>query len=146
MGIRQSYFALGELHPIKIFERLVHPYRPLAMVQLRGHPLHISATSRAVRAMAQRKQPLQVEMQLYFSCVVKKRVLFHETGEDAGETVSDMLRVDFRAVEALACDPVAFAANYPERRQLTSPAATKMHPSRLRIDYRNGNWYGDFTV
>ncbi len=146
MGIKQSYFALGELHPFRIIERRLHPYRPLAKVQLLGHPLHITATSRAARALAQRQQPLQVEMQLYFSCVVKKRVLFHEAGERTGESVSDKLTVDFRSVEALACDPVAFAANYPERRQLTSVAARKMHPSQLYLDYRKGKWYGDFTV
>lgn len=146
MGIKQSYFALGELHPLRILERLLHPYRPLTEVQLLGHPLHISATRRATRALARRKQPLQVEMQLYFSCVVKKRVLFHQDGEYGGESVNDKLSVDFRAVEALACDPVAFAENYPERRQLTSAAAEKMHPSHLYLDYRKGVWYGSFTV
>ncbi len=146
MGTKQSYFALGELHPLRVLERLLHPYSPLAEVQLRERPLHISATRRATRALLRRKQPLQVEMQLYFSCVVKKRVLFHEDGENGGVPVNDKLGVDFRAVEALACDPVAFAANYPERRQLTSAAAEKMHPSHLYLDYRKGVWYGSFTV
>lgn len=146
MGIKQSYFALGELHPLRIAERLLHPYRLLADVQLRGRPLHISATGRATRALARCKQPLQVEMQLYFSCVVKKRVLFHQDGECGGEQVNDKLCVNFRAVEALACDPVAFASNYPERRQLTSAAAQKMHPSHLYIDYRQGRWQGSFDI
>lgn len=30
MGFRQSYFALGELHPMSVIEHLLHPYRPLA--------------------------------------------------------------------------------------------------------------------
>lgn len=85
-------------------------------------------------------------MQLYFSCVVKKRVLFHEEGEIKGEPVSNRLHIDFRAVEALACDPVTFTNNYPERRQLTSAAAVKMHPSRLFLDYRHGQWQGNFVV
>lgn len=146
MGFRHSYFALGDLHPIRALEHMLHPFHPMAELQLRGHPLRIFATHRAVRALAKRISPLQVEMQLYFSCVVKKRVLFHEEGEHAGESVSDKLSVDFRAVEALACDPVAFAANHPERRQLTSAAARKMHPSQLCLDYRKDMWYGDFKV
>lgn len=146
MGFKQSYFALGEWHPLRLLDRLFHPYRPLAEVGLQGHPLHISATNRAIHALAQRNLPLHIEMQLYFSCVVKKRVIFHDDGGHAGETVNDKLSVSFRAVEALACDPVAFAANYPARRQLTSTAATKMHPSHLSLDFRQGSWCGSFSI
>ncbi len=146
MKIKPSYFALGELHPLRIIERLLHPYHPLAEVHLQGHQLSLSATSRAARALARRKQPLLVEMQLYFSCLVKKKVIFHEDGEHGGQAVGDQLSVEFRTVDALTCDPVAFAANYPERRQLTSVAATKMHPSRLYLDLRHGQWEGSFDI
>lgn len=146
MGFKQSYFALGELHPLRVIERILNPYQALADVEMRGHPLHIETTRRAARALAQRDQPLTVEMQLYFSCVVKKRVIFHEEGEHDEERVTDKLSIVFRPVEALSCDPVAFAANYPERRQLTSSAALKMHPSRLSLDYRQGCWCGSFTI
>lgn len=146
MGFKQSYFALGEWHPLRLLDRLFNPYRPLAEARLLGHPLHISATRRAVRALERQKHTLHIEMQLYFSCVVKKRVLFHEDGVHAGEKVNDRLSVSFRAIEALACDPIAFAANYPARRQLTSIAAGKMHPSHLSLDFRQGNWCGDFSI
>ena len=145
MGFNQSYFALGDLHPFRLIERLLHPYKPLAEVTLHGHPLQIIGTRRAARALARRELPLSVEMQLFFSCVVMKRVIFHEDKCDRGESANDKLSVDFRAVEALACDPVAFAENYPERRQLTSSAARKMHPSTLSIDFRQGRWFGNFS-
>ncbi len=146
MGFNQSYFALGDLHPFRLIERLLHPYQPLAEVKLHGHPLQIIGTRRAAKALAHRDLPLTVEMQLFFSCVVKKRVIFHEEESDTGESANEKLSVDFRAVEALACDPVAFAENYPERRELTSIAAAKMHPSTLSIDFRQGRWYGSFTI
>jgi hypothetical protein len=146
MGFRQSYFALGELHPLWLIERLLHPYRQLAEVKLHDYPLRITATRRAANALARRELPLTVEMQLYFSCVIQKRVIFHEEGGLSGETATDKLAVLFRAVEALSCDPVAFAAKHPERRQLTSTAAAKMYPSTLTIDYRHGRWCGSFTI
>ena len=145
MGFNQSYFALGEWHPRRLLERLLNPYRPLATVQFQGRPLAVLATHRASRALAQRSAPLHVELQLYFSCVVKKRVLFHEEGT-SGEAITEQLIVRFRPVEALSCDPVAFAANYPERRELHSVAATKMQPSQLYLDRRHGQWEGSFDI
>lgn len=146
MGFKQSLFALGELHPLRIIESRLNPYQALADVDMRGYPLHIETTRRAARALARRDQPLTVEMQLYFSCMVKKRVIFHEEGEHGAERVIDNLFIVFRTVEAQSCDPIEFAANYPERRQLTSHAALKMHPSRLSLDYRQGCWCGSFTI
>ena len=146
MRYRESYFALGELHPLRFIESLFNPYRQLAEAALTGRRLQILATRRAIREQERRRQPLGVEMQLYFSCVVKKRVLFHEGEMPDGERVGDNLILVFRPVEALACDPVEFAAGYPERRQFTSSAAGKMHPSHLRLDFRKGDWHGDFAI
>jgi hypothetical protein len=145
MAYRQSYFALGEWHPRRLLQRLLNPYRPLATASLHGHPLTILATGRAARALGRQPSPLTVEMQLYFSCVVKKRVLFHQ-GEYPAEPVTEQLRVRFRTVEALSCDPLEFAANYPEGREFDSPATAKMHPSRLYLDRHRGQWQGSFDI
>ncbi|MFO7592858.1 MAG: hypothetical protein R6X15_02280 [Pseudomonadota bacterium] len=146
MSFARSYFDPGDLHPMRLVERLLNPYRSIAETSLQGHPLRIEATRRALGALDRRSKPLSVELQLYFSCVVKKRVLFHEEAVPGEESVSDRLSVRFRPVEALTCDPVEFAANYPERRELKSKAASKMHPSRLLLDYRKGRWQGDFDI
>ncbi len=146
MRLAQSYFAVGELNPLRMIEHLLNPYQPLVDIDWAGHPLQIACTRRARAAMEGRRQPLGVEMQLYFSCVVKKRVLFHEGGVADGVQAGDRLEIVFRTVEALSCDPVEFAADYPERRQLTSVAAEKMRPSHLCLDFRRGDWYGEFTI
>jgi len=144
--VRQSYFALGELAPRRLIERLLNPYRYGGEVTLRDQPLRIEWTGRAERALAQRDRPLHVEMQLYFSCVVKKRVLFHESGGENGVPLEEKLLLAFHPVEAASCDPIEFARHYPQRRDMTSAAAGRMHPSVLRLDYRAGRWQGEFDV
>jgi hypothetical protein len=147
--LKQTYFALGDLSPLRRIERWLNPYRPLAVIRVRERDLAINATHRAEKALAKHTTPLIVEMQLYFSCVVKKRVLFHsEKGTTDGGMVivNDRLAILFRLVEALSCDPKEFAADYPERRQLTPAASAKIYPSRLLLDYRQGQWRGDFTI
>ncbi len=144
MGMKQSYFAFGD--PLAWFERKLHPYRHRAGVTLNGHDTEVHWTQRAERAMDRLTQPLRVEMQIYFACVVKKRVLFHEADDLAFTPVNAHLAITFRPVEASSCDPVTFAKNHPERRDMPAPAAGRMHARRLFIDFRKGAWWGDFEI
>jgi hypothetical protein len=147
MGMKNSYFALP--NPLQVLERWLNPATYSAQVNLRGEPLQVSWSRRAERQLQSRVRPLLAEMQLYFSCVVKKRVLFHEhpPGEDLTTvTVNERLQVAFRAVEANSCDPLEFAANFPVRREFASSGASRMHPAKLRLDYKGGRWWGEFTV
>ncbi|MCK9199885.1 MAG: hypothetical protein M0P59_06265 [Gallionella sp.] len=48
-------------------------------VQINGRQVSVEWTKSAARELAQRAQPLVVELELYFSCLVKKFVHFHET-------------------------------------------------------------------
>ena len=132
------------------------------IIVLNGSPLAVQWTKRAEHQLRTTQQPLIAEMQLYFTCVVKKRVLFHklnhklnhelnhelfhETFPEQTTKVSQTLSVIFRPVEASSCDPEEFAKNYPEKRKLTSTAASKMKPKYLHIDFKNGMWSGEFGI
>ena len=147
MSMKNSYFEIPS--PFAMIERWLNPQSYQRKLELRGKPLTVSWTKRADRALAQRGQPLLAEMQLYFSCVVKKRVLFHEaTLGDEVETlaVNDQLHVAFRPVEANSCDPVEFAKNYPVKRSFESKGASKMHPKSISVDFKKGRWIGEFTI
>lgn len=147
MSMKNSYFALPS--PFALLERWLNPERHSATVTLHTTPLRVHWTRRAERQLARRSQPLLVEMQLYFTCVVKKRVLFHEAateGELAWHPVNEGLKVAFRTVEANSCDPLEFAANFPVKREFDSSGARQMHPAQLHLDYRKGVWVGEFTV
>lgn len=148
MGLQQTYFSLGGLNPLPALERLRHPYRHQRQTTLRGKTLLVRWTARAERELARRDSPLQVQMQLYFSCVVKKRVLFPESGDTPqdGVVVDERLAIQLRTVQSDRCDPISFAANYPIQAELDSQQASQMRARELRIDYRQGQWQGEFFV
>lgn len=147
MNIHAGYFEIPTLTTLRrAIDRRLNPYRHQVDAILRGKPLAISWTARAERALAARDAPLIAEMQLYFSCVVKKRVLFHGRSELPATPVDERLQVLFRPVESTSCDPVEFARNFPVKRAFDSPAAQKLRPSALQLDYRNGSWVGEFFL
>lgn len=144
LNIHASYFSIA--NPIVVLDRWLHPPRHARAVTLRGQPMQVEWTHRAERALGRRERPLYIEMQLYFTCVVQKRVLFHDTIPEDALPVTDKLSVDFRPVESESCDPVEFARSHPVRREFGSKGATRMHPKTLLIDYRNGEWIGEYSV
>lgn len=129
-----------------MLERWLNPYRHQQRVSLHGNALTLRWTVRAERALHRRKVPLAIEMQIYFSCVVKKRVLFPEEATTDAQPVDQRFLLSLRAVESDRCDPIAFAARYPARRELDSSQARKMRARELRIDYRRGTWEGVFLI
>lgn len=142
LNLPASYFAIPD--PGHVLERWLHRYRHVEIVTLGERRLDVRWTGRAARELQRRNQPLTVELQLYFSCVVKKRVLFDDHSALDTEPVTDKLRVAFRAVVSAACDPLEFAASYPPGEVLSKSAAARMIPRRLELDFRRGNWEGEF--
>ena len=106
--------------------------------------LELRWNARAERELRLRKRALIVELQLYFACVVKKRVLFHERAGFATTAVDDRLEVAFHAIASAACDPNEFAQHYPAGRDLSTGPAARMVPPIVEIDYRAGRWQGQF--
>lgn len=143
MNLSNSYFAIPNL--LLPLERWANRYCYHQFVMLEGRRIEVSWTKRAEKALMQRQQPLLVEMQLYFSCVVKKRVLFHDHADFETITVNDCMRLAYRPLQSAACDPETFARDYPAQKQLASKAAMKMLPSRLDIDFRRGQWLGELN-
>lgn len=144
MNLQNSYFAIK--NPLEILDRWFHPFKHNARIQLRGKNLDIRWTRRAEDAFRLRNTPLTAEMQLYFSCVVKKRVLFHEQSSLEKTSVNNKLDISFRPVQSMACSPEEFARNYPVKGELNSDAAYKMRPSLLSLDFINGQWHGEFAI
>jgi hypothetical protein len=136
-----SYFAIS---PLCRFDRWLHGYRHRQTVQIGRHPLELRWSARAERELERCRQPLIVELQLYFSCVVKKRVLFHRRVNFATIRVDDRLEIAFRPIASAVCDPREFALRYPQGRDLSAGPAARMIPAIAEIDYRAGRWDGQF--
>ena len=144
LNLRGSYFAIT--NPLGILLRWLNPYVYSKTILISGHETEVSWTRRADKELLLRDQPLLAAMQLYFSCVVQKRVLFHVESEHEYVLVGDNLKICFRPVEALSCAPEQFAAQHPVKQQLTSKSATRMHPKQCLIDYAKGQWQGEFSI
>ncbi|KPK12062.1 MAG: hypothetical protein AMJ68_03660 [Acidithiobacillales bacterium SG8_45] len=144
MNIHGSYFSIS--NPLQMLDRWLHPVRHTKRVSLRDREMEVEWTSRAQHELEKRDTPLVVEMQLMFSCVVKKRTIFHDSCDLDTVAVSDKLKVAFRPVEPTSCDPVEFATKYPVKREFDSAASLKIRPKHLLVDYVNGEWAGEFGI
>ena len=113
-------------------------------ISIEGKDVNVETSAAADRALSGRGQPLLAEMELYFSCFVRKQVRFHDAGEFDNEVpVADSLTVRFRPVMTAEC------AINPEGNEppITDIPIVKSHPfipRWLRIDFRRGNWVGEF--
>jgi hypothetical protein len=109
---------------------------------LHDKSLEIRLSAAARDALARRTAPLVAEMELLFSCLLRKRVHFGE--ETAASTpVSDRLAVRFKPIMTRRCSVAEGGASPPsERFPLENPRPYVPH--WLAIDYRKGEWVGEF--
>lgn len=116
-----------------------------ATVRIHDKPLQVAWSPAAERELARRASPLLAEMELYFSCLIRKRVRFRDgaNGEDDAVAVNPQLRVAFRPVMTETCsvggtDDAPPLTAFP----IVNPGA--FVPHWLRLDYRQGQWVGEF--
>ncbi len=142
-----SLFGLApEINPFFLIDKLLNPYVYSEDITFKNKRIMVSWTARAEKEMQKHSAPLIVEMQLYFSCVVKKRVLFSRQAQFSTTAVNDKLNIAFHPVQAASCDPIEFAKNFPAQREFDSVAAKKMHPNELILDFKNNAWHGVFNI
>ncbi len=117
-----------------------------ATVEILGKSVLVDWSSSADRKLHSLAEPLLVEMELYFSCLIRKSVRF---GSDAKArnfaTAAPQLKVGFRPVMTRACRVSEVEGDPPlEDFAIVRPEA--FVPKRLIIDYRNGRWMGEFFM
>jgi hypothetical protein len=142
LNLQVGYFAIES--PWRLLDRWLNHCRYRRTVQLEGREVEVRWTRRAERALQASPQPLIVELQLYFSCVVKKRVVFHQQADFATTRVNGRLEIAFRPIASRACDPREFALHYPAGKDLSAGPAGRMIPRSVEIDFRRGGWEGQF--
>jgi len=111
-------------------------------IEIEGKPVKVSATNEADAILASRSLPLTVEMELYFSCLISKKVRFYQ--QDASKdsvVIHDKLSICFRPVMTENCsvnDAQPPITDFP----MVNPKPYV--PKWLYIDFRFGHWFGDF--
>lgn len=118
-----------------------------ALAAIYGKQVIVEWTQRAERALQGRDTPLIVELELYFSCLVKKFVHFrNDAGHHVPAHVTDKLAIYFRPVTSTACswDEASQRGRQPEI-EINTPAARRLAPKRVCIDYQKNAWQGEFN-
>jgi hypothetical protein len=143
LQLQAGYFSIK--NPFEILDRWLNPFHHKDSIDIRGKKMSIMYSKRAEKALQKRDTSLIAELQLYFTCVVQKRVLFHENTNLETITANPNLKIAYHTVQSNACDPVEFAEKHPVKKELDSKAALSMRPSIFKIDYKDGQWIGDFS-
>ena len=114
--------------------------------EILGKKVLVEWSAAADAAMQLLATPLQAEMELYFSCLIRKAVRFGAgTNMRYSDSVTPLLRVGFRPVVTKACKVSDTAGEPPlEDFQMTKPEA--FVPGKLFIDFKRGQWTGGFTM
>ena len=111
-------------------------------VILHDKSLEVRLTAAAKDALARRTAPLVAEMELLFSCLLRKRVLLG--GALAGaDPVNDRLAVRFRPIMTRHCN-VSDNDGPPPSDDFPIANPRPYVPNWLRIDFRRGEWLGEF--
>lgn len=112
-------------------------------ITLADKPLEIRLSRAAELALAQRTTPLLAEMELLFSCLIRKKVRFYEQGADTGTPASKELSVRFRPVMTRQCS-VSTLDGPPSSDDFPIKNVRPYVPHWLSIDFRKGQWLGEF--
>ena len=111
-------------------------------VRLLGRDLRVEWSQAAQRALEARSTPLLVEMELYFSCMIRKRVRFDVRQRGEAALLGQGLSISFRPVMT----PVCSVADYDPESLVDLPTGEpqRFMPHWLKLDYRHGQWQGEF--
>jgi hypothetical protein len=114
-------------------------------VTVNGKSLRVALSKAAKRALERRADALLLEMELYFSCLIRKRVYVRDDfkGVDA-IPVSDKLHISFRPVMTQSCAIRDVPRDNPPVRDMPIVRPERYFPHWLTLDYRRGEWLAEF--
>jgi len=118
-------------------------------IELFGKSVDVTLSETARNALSRRTKPLAVEMELYFSCLIRKQVRFTDVSNNTDKKttpearLNDRMRIRFRPVMTKACGK-DYEGDEPPLTDFPITNAKAYIPHWLRIDYRKDTWVGEF--
>lgn len=112
-------------------------------IELLGRKVLVSLSTAAVTALSQRDKSLVAEMELYFSCLIRKKVRFRENLDGELIHVTDQLSVRFRPVMTAVCG-IDYEGDEPPLTDFPIKKPESFVPHWLKIDFKKGEWRGEF--
>ena len=117
-------------------------------IEIEGRPVALDVTSSAEAALLSAREPLHIDMELYFSCLVGKRVNFVQTPPEhtvGRARLTDRVTVGFRAYATETCQ-AGDERHALESKIIPLDRAERYMPKWLKIDYRDGAFEGEFGL
>ena len=112
-------------------------------INIAGKSITVNVSKDAALQLATLKEPLVMEMELYFSCLIRKAVHFGvEANSALSQAVGENLLLSFRPVMTNSCKVDGERA--PELTDFPISNMAPYVPRWVSIDYRHGDWQGDF--
>lgn len=110
----------------------------------RGKTLHLDIDKGALRALRGKPTPLFIDLELYFSCLIRKRVLIsHQPDKEKDYLrLNDVLYVAFSPVMTKACaieDSLS-----PELTTFPIKKRDAFLPKWLKISFKKSQFHGEF--
>jgi len=113
-------------------------------VEILGRDVNVSVSENASRELSRRSTPLIAEMELYFSCLIRKKVRFHETPHNLHSiSVTQKLQIAFHPVMTATCGN-DYEGDEPPLTDFPIQKPESFVPHWLMIDYRDSQWQGEF--
>jgi len=107
----------------------------------------VHTTPRARAKLESLDIPLAVEMEIYFSCLIRLRVHFPETlKKEYIPVAADNAKVNlyFSPIMTSHCNVEEIRGKEPDTEYFPIQKPEKFTPKWLKLDYKNKTWSGEF--
>ena len=121
----------------------------MQQVKMMGKIIQVELSNNAKKQLDKRTKPLLVEMELYFSCLLRKEIRIVETlreqlDEAFSVQLSDNLHISFRPVMTKSCSVSSCEGEKPPVSDFPIKKPQSYVPKWLKLDFKRGEWCGDF--
>ncbi len=118
------------------------------IIEIHDKPVKVSVTAKACAQLAKLSTPMRAEMELYFSCLIRKRVLFTQLPEDpqqADDTAEALpgLFISFNPVTTKECR-IVDNPDGPLLKAMPIKQPARFVPDWIKIHHRSGQWIGEY--
>ena len=122
-------------------------------IEMMGKSIEVEISEQANLQLKNRVSPLHIEMELYFSCLLRKQLRVLEQAGSKDDDVersrfftslSDKLDISFRPVMTKSCSVSSCEGEKPPLSDFPIQKPHSYIPKWLKLDFKKGEWCGDF--
>jgi len=122
-------------------------------IEMPGKQIAVELNHKARRQLNKLEAPLLIDMELYFSCLIRKQVrVYEELSEPVADKMegqfsaqfADIIYIAFRPVMTRACSVSSCDGDSPPLRDFPIKNPHSYNPKWLKLNYKKGRWCGVF--